>query len=296
MKIGFVGLGNMGAAIATNLIKAGHAVTVWNRSSNKAQALVAAGATLAASPKAAAAASEAVFTMLADDAALQSTMQGADGILEGLARERVHVSMSTIAVASADQWADEHARRQQRFVCAPVFGRPEAAAAAKLFIVAAGETGAVETVAPAFTGISQRVFRVGERPSAANLVKLCGNFMILAAIEALGEAVALAQKGGVAPRQLLEVLTGSLFDAPVYKTYGGIIVEQKYKPAGFTAPLGLKDMKLVGASADTLRVPMPVLSVLRDHLLQTIAQRGDDTDWSGIAASVAHNAGITSSS
>ena len=292
MNIGFVGLGKMGAAIATNLVKAGHAVIVWNRSAGKTQPLLAAGAQLASSPRAAAAGADIVFSMLADDAALEATLLGPDGILAGLGTDSVHVSMSTIAVASAERWTEEHARRAQGFICAPVFGRPEAAAAAKLFIVAAGDATAVAQVEPTFAAISQRVFRIGTKPSDASLIKLCGNFMILAAIEALGEAAALAEKGGVDPKLLLEVLTGSLFDAPVYKTYGGIIAGKRYTPAGFAAPLGLKDMKLVGAAADTLRVPMPVLSVLRDHLLQTIAQRGEDVDWSGIAASVARNAAI----
>jgi 3-hydroxyisobutyrate dehydrogenase-like beta-hydroxyacid dehydrogenase len=140
--------------------------------------------------------------------------------------------------------------------------------------------------------MSQRVFYVGEAPSAASLVKLCGNFMILSAIEALGEAMALAEKGGIAKKQLLEVLTGTLFDSPIYRNYGAMLVEGRFRPAGFAAPLGLKDMRLVGQSAESLRVPMPLLSVLRDHMLQTIAQEGEDIDWSAIARSIAKNAGL----
>jgi 3-hydroxyisobutyrate dehydrogenase-like beta-hydroxyacid dehydrogenase len=136
------------------------------------------------------------------------------------------------------------------------------------------------------------VFYLGEAPSAASLVKLCGNFMILSAVEALGEAMALAEKGGVAKQQLLEVLTGTLFDSPIYRTYGAILAAERFKPAGFAAPLGLKDMRLVGQSADALRVPMPLLSLLRDHLLQTIAQEGEDVDWSAIALAIKRNAGL----
>jgi len=173
-----------------------------------------------------------------------------------------------------------------------VFGRPEAAAAAKLFVVAAGDAENLQIAKPLFDAISQRVFYVGLNPSAASLVKLCGNFMILSAIEALGEAMALAEKGGVPRQQLLEVLSETLFDSPVYRTYGGILAEGRFKPAGFAAPLGLKDMRLASQSAEALRVPMPLLNLLRDHLLQTIAQEGDDIDWSAIAHSISKNAGL----
>lgn len=292
MRIGFLGLGNMGAPIAANLARAGHDVSIWNRSADKARSLVEAGATLVANPKAVASRSDVVFTMLADDAALDSVLGGEHGAIAGLKAGALHVSMSTIAVATADRIAATHGALGQRFLCAPVFGRPEAAAAAKLFVVAAGDPADLQTATPLLDAISQRVFYLGETPSSASLVKLCGNFMILSAIEALGEAMALAEKGGVAETQLLEVLTGTLFDSPVYRTYGAIIAAERFKPAGFAAPLGLKDMRLVGQSADALRVPMPLLSVLRDHLLQTIAQEGEDIDWSAIALAVKKNAGL----
>lgn len=292
MKIGFIGLGNMGAAMAHNLLKAGNDVAVWNRSAAKAAHLVAAGAVLAATPKACAVGRELVITMLADDAAVDAVVGGDDGLLEGLASNAMHVSMSTIAVATAQRLAAAHLAHGQRFICAPVFGRPEAAAAAKLFIVAAGPDADLQAAKPVFESMGQRIFAVGVTPSAAALVKLCGNFMILAAVEALGEAMTLADKGGVPKAQLLEVLTGTLFDAPIYRTYGAIMVEGRFTPAGFVAPLGLKDMRLVGQSAESLRVPMPLLNVLRDHLLQTIAVEGDDVDWSAIALTTAKNAGM----
>ena len=292
MRIGFIGLGNMGAAIAANLLRARHQVTIWNRTAVKAQGLVNSGATLAGSPKAAANESAVVFTMLADDSALEAVLAGENGITAGLQPGALHVSMSTIAVATAERIEATHRAHGQRFLCAPVFGRPEAAEAAKLFVVAAGDPADLQTASPLFGVIGQRVFNVGDKPSAACLVKLCGNFMILSAIEALGEAMALAEKGGVAKQQLLEVLTGTLFDSPVYRTYGGILAAERFRPAGFAAPLGLKDMRLVGQSAEALRVPMPLLSLLRDHLLQTIAQEGEDIDWSAIAQTVGKNAGL----
>ena len=292
MNIGFVGLGNMGAAIAANLLEAGHQLTVWNRAPAKARPLVEAGATLAATPKAAASGRTAVVTMLADDSALQSVLEGDTGLLAGLDKGALHVSMSTIAVATADRLTAAHHSRGQRFLCAPVFGRPEAAAAGKLFIVAAGDPGDVELAEPLFHAAGQRIFNVGKKPSAASLVKLCGNFMILSAIESLAEAMTLAEKGGVQKSQLLEVLTGSLFDAPVFHNYGKALVDGRFRPAGFAAPLGLKDMRLAGQSAEALRIPMPLLGVLRDHLLQTIAVEGEDIDWSGIGLTIAKNGGL----
>jgi 3-hydroxyisobutyrate dehydrogenase-like beta-hydroxyacid dehydrogenase len=292
MRIGFIGLGNMGAAMAANLLRAGHEVAVWNRSAAKARPLIDAGATLAPTPREAAAGRTAVFSMIADDAAFQSILEGPDGILAGLDKGALHASMSTIAVATADRAAEAHRELGQRFICAPVFGRPEAAAAAALFIVTAGDPEAVEIASEPFKAIGRRVFSAGAKPSNASLVKLCGNFMILAAIESMGEAMALAEKGGVPKALLLEVLTGTLFDAPIFKNYGKILVEGRFRPAGFAAPLGLKDMRLAGQSADSLRVPLPLLSLLRDHLLQTIAVEGEDIDWSGIALTIAKNSGL----
>jgi 3-hydroxyisobutyrate dehydrogenase-like beta-hydroxyacid dehydrogenase len=292
MRIGFIGLGQMGAAIAANLVRAGNEVAVWNRSPQRARPLVDAGARLASSPRDAASGAEAVLTMVADDAALDSILAGEGGLVEGLAAGALHVSMSTIAVASAAKVTALHAEHGQRFLSAPVFGRPEAAAAAKLFVLAGGSAADLKTATPLLEQIGQRVFYVGERPSDANLVKLCGNFTILAAIEAMAEAMTLAQKGGVPKAKLLEVLTGSLFDAPVYRNYGAALVADRFHPAGFAAPLGLKDMRLVGQEAEAQRVPMPLLSLLRDHLLQTLANEGEDIDWSGIGRTVAKSAGL----
>jgi 3-hydroxyisobutyrate dehydrogenase-like beta-hydroxyacid dehydrogenase len=291
MKIGFLGLGNMGAAIAGNLL-ANHELVVWNRSPEKAKPLVAKGAVLARTPREAASGCAVVMSMLADDAALEQVLIGKDGLLEGLPRGALHISSSTIAVATADRLAPLHKERGLGFLSAPVIGRPEAAAAAKLFVVAAGPRSDYEAASALFPAISQKVFYIGEKPSSANLVKLCGNFMLLAAIEAFAEAMTLAQKGGVAKKQLLEVMTGSIFDTPAYKNYGAALAEERFKPAGFAAPLGLKDMRLVGESAETLRVPMPVLNILRDHLLQTIGTEGEDIDWAGIGGIISKNGGL----
>ena len=292
MSIAFIGLGSMGSGIAANLVKAGHDVTVWNRSPGKAADLVAAGAREAGSAAEAAADAAVVFSILADDAALLAVLRGEGGLLKGLPERALHVSLSTISVAVADRVAREHAEHGQRYLSAPVFGRPSAAAAGQLAIVAAGAAADIDEAEPYFKVMGPKLFRVGETPSAANLVKLCGNFMILAAIETMGEAMALADKGGVSKAMLHEVMTNTLFDAPPYRNYGRMIVEDHYQPVGFKAPLGLKDMRLVGDSASALRVPMPLLGVLRDHLLQTIAIDGEDTDWSGIGRTIGRNAGL----
>ncbi|HWI86546.1 MAG TPA: NAD(P)-dependent oxidoreductase [Sphingomonas sp.] len=290
MLIGFIGLGHMGAAMARNLLRAGHDVTVWNRSDEKTDALVADGAKRAASP-AEAARGETVHTMLADDRAVEAVTFGAEGIFSTPSHV-IHVSHSTISVALAERLTEAHAAHGSTLVAAPVFGRPAAAEAGKLFIAAAGPKQAIAAVQPAFDAMGQKTFTIGDRPAHANLVKLCGNFTILSAVETLAEAMILAEKGGVSRAKLLEVLTGSLFGAPVYQPYGKILVDEAFRPAGFAAPLGLKDMNLVGEFASKTHVPMPVLAVLRDRLASTIAREGEDIDWSGIAKIAAANAGL----
>lgn len=290
MDVGFVGLGQMGHAIAGNLIAAGHAVTVWNRSADKADDLIAKGARLARTP-AEAAQAHVVFTMLADDAALEAVTFGQDGLLSA-SSAALHVSLSTISPEFAVRLADAHAEQGGRFVSAPVFGRPVAAAAAKLNIVAAGAVADIEVCRPLFDAIGQRTFVIGEKPEQANVVKLCGNFLIMAAIESLAEALTLGAKNGIDRGALLEILTETLFGAPVYRNYGKTIVDESYRDVGFPAPLGLKDMRLVGAVAEASRVPMPVLGIVRDHLLSTIAREGEDIDWSGIGKIIAADAGL----
>jgi 3-hydroxyisobutyrate dehydrogenase-like beta-hydroxyacid dehydrogenase len=291
MDVGFIGLGNMGSAIARDLIEAGHKVTVWNRTEARMQMLIDAGATFASSPAEAARAGM-VMSMLADDEAVEAVTFGDSGIMSGLPAGGCHVSISTISVALGDRLASAHAEQGHDYLSAPVFGRPAAAAARKLFVVAGGLPAVVERCRPLFDAFAQRSFVAGERPGAANLVKLCGNFMIMAAIEAMAEAMTAAAKGGVDKAKLVEILTGTLFDAPVYRTYGEILVEERFRPAGFAAPLGLKDMRLMAAAAEQQRVPMPFLGVIHDHLLAAIAQEGEDVDWSGIALAVARNAGL----
>jgi 3-hydroxyisobutyrate dehydrogenase-like beta-hydroxyacid dehydrogenase len=259
MEVGFIGLGNMGAAIARNLLKAGHRLTVYNRTRAKAEVLAKEGAELAESI-ADACRGEVVITMLADDAAVESVMLGEGGVLQSLVAGCIHISMSTISVALSKQLSETHQEKAQKFVAAPVFGRPEAAASAKLFIAAAGSPDVLESCEALFGAIGQKTFVVSENPADAILIKLTGNFLIAATIESLGEAVALIRKAGIDPSRFVEILTGTLFSAPVYETYGAIIADERYEPAGFSMTLGLKDVSLALVAAHKLRVPLPAAS------------------------------------
>ena len=290
MDVGFIGLGLMGSEIAANLIKAGHNVTVWNRSADKAAPLVAAGATLAAMP-AEAARNPVVMSMLADDGALEAVAFGEDGVLSS-GTPTIHVSMSTISIAIADRLTEAHAKAGQVYVSAPVFGRPLAAAARKLFVVAAGPADAVATCQPLFDAVGQRSFNLGETPHKANIVKLSGNFLIMTVIESLAEAMTLAGRYGVDKGTLLETLTGTIFGALVYDVYGKVLVEESYEPAGFTLPLGFKDMNLVAEAAVAAGVPMPILSLGRDRLIATMARERPELDWASMAKTVEANAGL----
>jgi 3-hydroxyisobutyrate dehydrogenase-like beta-hydroxyacid dehydrogenase len=290
MRIGFIGLGQMGSGMATNLVKAGHEVAVYNRNRDKAASLVALGAS-AAGNVADACRGDALITMLADDQAVESVAFGDEGVIQNLKTGAIHISMSTIGVGLSERLAASHAKARQRFVAAPVFGRPDAAAAAKLFIVAAGAISAITDCKPLFTAMSQRLFVMGERPELANLVKLSGNFLLASLIEALGEAMALVGKAGLDRREYLDFLTSTLFTAPAYKTYGALIAEGRFEPAGFAAPLGHKDIRLTLAAGESLRVPMPLASLLHDRFLALLAQGGEALDWSAIGGLAAKDAG-----
>jgi 3-hydroxyisobutyrate dehydrogenase-like beta-hydroxyacid dehydrogenase len=291
MKVGFIGLGQMGSGMAANLQQAGHEVTVYNRSREKMQPLLAKGAK-AADRIADACDGTAVITMLSDDAAVESVALGEDGVVRHLVKNAIHISASTVSVALSERLAAAHAQAGQGFVAAPVFGRPDAAAARKLFVVAAGAAATIAAVNPLFDAIGQRTFVVSDKPQAANLVKLSGNFLLASVIEALGEAMALVEKGGVNRNEYLDLLTSTLFNAPVYKSYGALIADRKFEPAGFAAPLGQKDIRLALAAAEKLQVPMPIASLLRDRFLTLLAHGGEKLDWAAIGDLAAKDAAI----
>jgi 3-hydroxyisobutyrate dehydrogenase-like beta-hydroxyacid dehydrogenase len=290
MKVGFIGLGRMGAGMAENLVKAGHDVTVFNRSRGKSDALVALGAR-AATTVAEACQGEVVMTMLANDEAVDSVVYDDAGVLASLAEGAIHVSASTISVALSRRLTDSHAARRQRYLAAPVFGRPEVAKAGQLFVVAGGADETIREAAPLFDAIGQRMFIISDTPSLANLVKLSGNFLIASVIESLGEAMALVGKAGIDRHQYIDLLTSTSFNVPVYKIYGGLIAKGQFEPAGFAAPLGQKDIRLTLAAAEELRVPLPLASLLRDRFLTLMAHGGETLDWSAIGHLPAKDAG-----
>jgi len=277
--------------MAGNLLRAGHDVAVYNRSPGRTAALASEGARVAQSPADACAGADSVMTMLADDAAVEEVVFGLEGISAALPTGAIHISHSTIGTAMARRLASQHAARGQGYVSAPVFGRPDAAEAKKLIVVAAGPAKLVEHCRPWFDAIGRQTTVVGAEPWQANAVKLCGNFMLASMIEAFSEAFATLRKAGVDPHAFLEIMN-SLFGSPVYANYGRIIADESFEPAGFELKLGLKDVRLVLETALECQSPMPLASLLRDHLLAALAQGQGDLDWSSVAKVVAKGAGL----
>jgi 3-hydroxyisobutyrate dehydrogenase-like beta-hydroxyacid dehydrogenase len=291
VEVAIIGLGNMGTGIARSLLRAGHKLIVYNRTRARAEALTSSGVAVADSIVQACS-TGIVITMLADDTAVESAALANDGILASLPPGGIHISCSTISVALSDKLTESHARAGQSFVSAPVFGRPEAAEAARLAVVAAGEKAALDRCKPLLEALGPKLLIIGEKPSQANVVKLTGNFMIATVLESLSEAIAFARKSGVDPAALLDFLTGTLFNAPVYKTYSGLILEGKFEPAGFVVTLGLKDIRLVLQAAEAKSVPLPIASVIRDRFLTAIGRGHQNSDWSVIAQIAAEDAGL----
>ena len=291
MTLGFIGLGEMGSGIVRNLLKAGHQVTVYNRTRSKADALVPVGAQRADSV-AEAASTGIVHTIVSDDAALETIVFGANGILVSLPKGGLHVSQSTISRALAERLAGAHREAGQQFISAPVFGRPDAAATAQLVIVAAGQPEAIERARPLLETMGRRVEIVGDRPWQANVFKLAGNFTIASALETLAEAFALLRKSGVDAAKFLDIVGGGIFRSPVYENYGKIVLEERFTPPGFPLRLGLKDIRFVLAAAEAAETPMPAASLIRDQMIGAMAQGWDDLDWSAFSKMAAQNAGL----
>jgi 3-hydroxyisobutyrate dehydrogenase-like beta-hydroxyacid dehydrogenase len=288
MKIGFIGLGAMGSAMASNLLAAGHALTVWNRSAAAAESLASRGAKVAKTADRAAQ-DEVLCSMLANDQAVREVILDS-GLLDAMDRGAVHVNHATISAALAQELAVEHEKRGLEYVAAPVFGRPDMAAAAKLNILVAGKPAAVERVRPLLEAMGSRLWPLGEAPERANVAKIAGNFMLAVAIESMAEATALTRAYGISAADFLDVMTNTLFAAPAYQGYGKLIAEQRFKPAGFTLLLGFKDVGLAQAAGEVARVPLPFAGVLRDSLLEAMAAGDEDQDWSALALVAARRA------
>jgi 3-hydroxyisobutyrate dehydrogenase-like beta-hydroxyacid dehydrogenase len=288
--VAVLGLGAMGMPIARNLVAAGFPISVWNRSPQRAREIE--GARPAATPAAACAAADIALTVLADDSAVEAVVFGDGGMLASLRRGACHIGLSTISVALSRRLAAAHAGAGQGYVAAPVFGRPEAAAARQLWIVVGGTDADLERSAPVLEAVGQGTFRMGDAPQAS-LAKLLGNFMIASTIEMLGEALSTAEKAGMDPNRFLELLTGTLFGAPVVRRYGQLVADTTFEPAGFRMPLGLKDIGLVLEAGEELGAPLPLAGLLRDRLLTALARDRAHLDWSGLASVIREEAGLT---
>jgi 3-hydroxyisobutyrate dehydrogenase-like beta-hydroxyacid dehydrogenase len=291
MKIGFIGLGKMGAGMARNLSRAGHQVSAYNRSRAKAEALAADCIQPAYTVAAACRDSEAVFTMVADDHALDAVVFGEGGLAASLPSGAAHISSSTVSTALARRLTAEHSARGQGFLSAPVFGRPEAAESKQLVVVAGGPANLTDRFQPLFEAVGRRFFVAGPEPWQANAVKLCGNFMIASMLETFSEAFATLRKAEVDPHLFLDVMN-ALFGSPVYANYGRIIADEKFDPAGFPVPLGLKDVRLILDTAHECASPMPIASLVRDQLLSALAQGQGALDWASVSKIAARNAGL----
>jgi hypothetical protein len=289
MDMGFIGLGAMGAGMAANLARAGHTVRVWNRSRGPAEKLAAQGAVAVSNAKDAARV-PVLFSMLSDDAAMRAVLIDA-GVLAALAPGSIHVNMATVSIALAKELAALHRERGVGYVAAPVFGRPDVAASGHLMIAAAGEEKHVDAVIPLLEKIGQKVWRFGAAPECANAVKLAMNFMIGCAIESMAEAAALAQAYGAATPDFLELATTTAFAAPIYKTYGKLIADRHFSPAGFKLSLALKDLRLVAQAADAALAPMPFANIVRDTLLEAAAQGDGELDLAAMAKVTLRRAG-----
>ena len=294
MKIGFIGLGSMGFPMAVNLLEAGHKLHVYNRTISKADPLKEKGAIVDKDPGELATAVDIVITMLSDDAAVNSIVEG--GILECMKEKAVHVSMSTASVAFIRDLNRRHKDLNQQFVSAPVFGRPDMAEAAKLWIVSAGNSKVIDEVKPVLDSLGRAVSVVGENPEQANTFKIAGNFMIASMIETLGESFSLIEKSGMDSHEFLDIMTSALFDVPIYKGYGSMIADRKYLPGGFKMKHGFKDVRLALQIGDEREVPMPLASLIHDHYLQGLAKGMSDHDWSALAEISRFSAGINKDS
>jgi 3-hydroxyisobutyrate dehydrogenase-like beta-hydroxyacid dehydrogenase len=292
MNVGFIGLGRMGQAMATRILGGGHDVVAFNRTPEKAAEVLKAGARGASSIAAACEGREVVISMVTGDAALQEITLGSGGIRASLAPEAIHLAMGTHSVAQMKSLAEAHAAANQLLVAAPVLGRPDAAAAGQLGIVAAGTPAAVEACQPLFKLMGRRVFEAGPQPEQASITKLANNFMLGCAIGAMAEGFSLVRKYGVVPQVFYEVMTESLFSAPAYKIYGKIMVDESFDKVGFTTLLGLKDFNLIMAAANDARVPLPSGNAFRDRLLGAVAHGDGDKDWAVVAREQSRASGL----
>lgn len=289
--VAFVGTGSMGEPMARKLLEAGFDLTAYNRTPDKLAGLKQGGAKIKAQPAAAVTAGAVVVTMVSNDQVLKELVAGEGGIAKALGNG-THISMSTIAPETSRQLAKLQAEYGGHYLAAPVFGRPEAAAAGRLWMVQSGSAQAKQIAAPLLAAMGQSVRDFGDDPGAANLVKLCGNFMILSAVEAMSEAFALAEKNGVDRSALSSFFGETIFGCPIYQNYGRILANRIFEPAGFQLALGMKDVRLVQSSAEAAQVPMPLADLLHQRMLGSLAKGRGELDWTAIELIVAEAAAL----
>lgn len=292
MKVGFIGVGRMGQAMARRILEAGHDLAVYNRTSDKTKALAAAGASVVGSIAEAARYGAAVYTMLADDAALEDVAGQKNGLLQSLPKGGIHICAGTHGVGIIRKLNVAHADAGQVLLAAPMLGRPEAVASGQAGIVIAGPSASLDRCRPLFEAIGRRAFEAGVDPAAATAIKIANNFVLGCAIEAMGEGFSLVRKYGVAPQVFHEVMTDGLFAAPAYKVYGKIIVDESYDRVGQMAVLGLKDANLALAAGEAVGVPLPSANVWRDRLIGAVAHGDGGKDWAVMALEQARASGL----
>ena len=292
MKVGFIGTGRMGLAMARRLVEAKHDLAVFNRTAAKTAELLSAGARAAGSLAQAARYGEAVFTMLADDAALDDVAAQKGGLLESLPQGGVHICSGTHGIGVVRKLKAAHAARGQVFVAAPMLGRPEMVASGQAGMVIAGPAEALGRCAPLFAAIARRTFEAGADPEAATAIKIANNFVLGCAIEAMGEGFSLVRKYGVVPQVFNDVMTEGLFACPAYKAYARIIAEESYDRVGQMALLGLKDANLALAAGEAVGVPLPSGNVWRDRLVGALAHGDGGKDWAVMALEQARASGL----
>lgn len=291
-RVGFIGLGQLGSPMVANLLKDGVRVRVYNRTAEKAEPLAALGAEVAASADDAVEPGGVLITCLANDHALDHVLDESPGLFSRLGAEGLHVSMSTIAPATARRLAQRHAEQGGTYLAAPVMGRPDAVAARMQSYLVSGPAGARARAKPLLAGLGRQVFEFGDDPTAAHVAKLSANFLIASAVEAMSEAFTLAKKNGLDPEALHAMLTAGLFACPIYKNYGRQIIAGDFFQALFRVALGLKDMALVSQLALESRTPMPLASLLRDRYTAAAAHGRGEWDWTAIAVEVEADAGL----
>jgi 3-hydroxyisobutyrate dehydrogenase-like beta-hydroxyacid dehydrogenase len=292
MRIGFIGLGRMGQAMASRLLSSGHDLLVYNRSAGKTADLAKAGATVASSVAEVCKGRDLVISMVADDAALEAITLGPGGVREVMSKDTIYASMGTHSAGVIQSIDAALKAKGQTFVAAPVLGRPEAAAAGQLVIVSAGPAEALKKCEPAFSVIGRKTMEAASAPEAAIAIKLANNFVLGCAVETMAEAFALVRKYGVDPQVFYDVMTEGLFAAPAYKIYGKLMVDSSYDKPGFTVQLGLKDIKLALAAAELVGVPLPSGSVVRDRLVGAIGHGDGDRDWAVLGRESARASGL----